>query len=72
MQKGELLNYFTNLFNTLKNGDPASKEVQRTYTNAIKDIREYEEAKQISSGLITEEGKLKMRSLMNYIDQLQM
>ena len=32
----------------------------------------YEEAKQISSGLITEEGKLKMRSLMNYIDQLQM
>ena len=72
MQKGELLNYFTNLFNTLRNGDPSNKEVQETYTNAIKDIRDYEEAKQISTGLVTEEGKLKMRSLMNYIDQLQM
>lgn len=72
MQKGQLLNYFTNLFNTLRNGDPSNKEVQETYTNAIKDIRDYEEAKQISTGLVTEEGKLKMRSLMNYIDQLQM
>lgn len=72
MQKGELLNYFTNLFNTLRNGDPSDKEVQETYTNAIKDIRDYEESKQISTGLVTDEGKLKMRSLMNYIDQLQM
>lgn len=72
MQKGELLNYFTNLFNTLRNGDPSSSEVQETYTNAIKDIRDYEEAKQISTVLVTDEGKLKMRSLMNYIDQLQM
>lgn len=72
MQKGELLNYFTNLFNTLRNGNPADKEVQETYTNAIKDIRDYEETKQMFTGLVTEEGKLKMRSLMNYIDQLQM
>lgn len=72
MTKGELLNYYTNLFNTLRNGNPSNKEVQETYTNAIKDIRDYEEAKQISTGLVTEEGKLKMRSLMNYIDQLQM
>lgn len=72
MQKGELLNYFTNLFNTLRNGNPSSQEVQETYTNAIKDIRDYEEEKQISTGLVTEDGKLKMRSLMNYIDQLQM
>lgn len=72
MQKGELLNYFTNLFNTLRNGNPADKEVQETYTNAIKDIRDYEEMKQMFTGLVTEEGKLKMRSLMNYIDQLQM
>lgn len=72
MPKGELLNYFTNLFNTLRNGNPSSQEVQETYTNAIKDIRNYEEEKQISTGLVTEDGKLKMRSLMNYIDQLQM
>lgn len=72
MNNQELLNYYTNVFDTLKDGNPKDSNVINTYENAIKDIKEYEEEKSFSTGLISSEGRLKIRALRNYIEQLEM